>query len=152
EKFFSLKTKALIKLEMYEECKELAELALQKLNKFHTDNDLWFKMRIALSEEGLGNHEASEHQLSELLSSRAGSNKWFLYRDLAEVCFEKGENEKAWKYAVDATFHGNEPGFMIKLYMLQAKILYKLVRSDDGKLMAELIAAILKEEGWKEKH
>src|SRR5690554_4801765 len=59
EKFFSLKTKALFKLEMYEECKDLAELALQKLDKFHTDNDLWLKMRIALCEGSVGNHEAS---------------------------------------------------------------------------------------------
>jgi len=151
EKYFSLRTKALFKLAKYEDCKELAELALQRLDKFHTDNDLWFKMRIALCEEGLGNHETSEQQLSELLSSRAGSNKWFLYRDLADVCFEKGEYVKAWKYAVDATFHGNEPGFMIKLYLLQAKILYKLSRAEEGKLLAELIAAILKEEGWREK-
>jgi len=151
EKYFSLKTKALIKLEKYLECKELAEQALQKLDKFHTDNDLWFKMRIALCEEGLGNHEASEQQLSDLLSSRAGSNKWFLYRDLAEVCFEKEEYSKAWKYAVDATFHGNEPGFMIKLYLLQAQILYRLLRAEEGRVLAELIAAILKEEGWREK-
>jgi hypothetical protein len=151
EKYFSLKTKALIKLEKYQECKDLAEIALQRLEKFHTDNDLWFKMRIALCEEGMGNHEASEQQLSDLLSSRAGSNKWFLYRDISEVYFEQGDFTKAWKYAVDSTFYGNEPGFMIKLYLHQAKVLYKLNRAPEGKLMAELISAILKEEGWKEK-
>lgn len=151
EKYFSMKTKALLKLEKYEECKSLSQKALSTLKEFHYNNDLWLKMRIAICEEGLGNHAESESLFVELLSSKAGSDKWFLYRDISEVYFEQGDFPKAWKYAVDATFYGNEPGFMIKLYLHQAKILFKLNRAPEGKLLAELIAAILREEGWREK-
>lgn len=86
-----------------------------------------------------------------LLESKAGSDKWFLYRDIAEVYFDQEDYPKAWKYAVDAAFYGNEPHFLIKLYLLQARILFKLDRPSEGKLLAELIGSILKEQGWKDK-
>ena len=151
EKYCSLRTKALFKAAKFQECKELSDLALKELNKFHYNNDTWFKMRIALSEDKLGNHQLSEDLLQELLSSKAGNDKWFLYRDIAEVYFEQEDFEKAWKYAVDAAFYGNEPHFLIGLYLLQARILFKLERPTEGKILAELIAAILKEQGWNDK-
>lgn len=151
EKFFALKTKALIKLEEYEDCKELCQLALSTLDKFHYNNDLWFKMRIAITEEKLGNFEESEFLFKKLLSSKAGSDRWFLYRDLAEVYYEHEDYSRAWKYSVDATFYGNEPHYLIRLYLLQARILFKLERPDEGKVLAELIGTILKEQIWNDK-
>lgn len=151
EKYCSLRTKALFKTAKFQECKELSDLALKELNKFHYNNDTWFKMRIALSEDKLGNHQLSETLLQELLSSRAGNDKWFLYRDIAEVYFEQGDFAKAWKYAVDAAFYGNEPHFLIGLYLLQARILFKLERPEEGKILGELISAILKEQEWNDK-
>lgn len=151
EKYYSLRTKALIKLELFEECKALCEKALNDLPQFHFNNDSWFKMRIALCLERLGNMEASEDIFKELLSSRTGSDKWFLYRDVAELYFEQKNYDKAWQYAVDSSFYGNEPHFMIKLFLLQARILFKIQRSDEGGILAKLIAAILKEQGWNNK-
>lgn len=151
EKYFALKTKALLKLGEFEGCKEYCTTGLTLLEKFHYNNELWFKMRIALSEDKLGNHETSENLFKELLASKAGNDKWFLYRDIAEVYFEQGDFAKAWKYSVDAAFHGNEPHFLIGLYLLQARILFKLERPEEGKLLAELISAILKEQEWNDK-
>jgi len=152
EKYFALRTKALIKLKEFETCKGLCKVALDSINKFHYNNDLWFKMRIAIAEEGLGNFEESESLFKNLLSSKAGSDKWFLYRDMAEVYFENKDFKKALKYSVDAAYYGNEPHFLIGLYLLQAQILFKLERPNDGKVLAELIAAILKNQGWKYKN
>ena len=143
EKYFALKTKALLKLEEYDACNELSKKGLESLEKFHFNNDLWFKMRIALSEDGLGNYEASEKLLKELLTSKAGYDKWFLYRDIAEVYNEQGDYKKAWKFVVDSAYYGNEPHYLIGLYLLQARILFKLERPIEGKILAELIATIL---------
>jgi hypothetical protein len=140
-----------LKLGNYEECKAFCNKGLELLSKFHYNNDLWFRMRIALSEDKLGNHDISETLFKELLSSKAGNDKWFLYRDIAEVYFEQKDFTKAWKYAVDGSFYGNEPHFLIGLYLLQARILFKLERPLDGKILAELIAVILKEQGWGDK-
>lgn len=150
EKYYSLMTKALFKLGEFESCKTLCNEALEMISKLHFNNDLWFNMRIALSEEALGNHEASEQRLKKLLKSKAGNDKWFLYRDISEIYFEQKEYEKAWKYAVEAAFYGNEPHFLIGLYLLQVRILYKLQRVEQGRILAELIAAILKEQQWND--
>lgn len=151
EKYFALKTKALLKLGEFESCKEASLIGLQLIQKPHYNNDLWFKMRIALSEDGLGNQEKSEELFQELLGSKAGNDKWFLYRDIAQIYFEQNNFEKAWKYAVDASFYGNEPHFLIGLYLLQARILFKLERVSEAKVLAELIASILNEQQWKDK-
>ena len=105
-------------------------------------------MRIAIAKYHLGNFEESENLFKNLISTRAGNDKWFLYRDIAEVYFENNDYKKAWKYSVNAAYFGNEPHFMIKLYLLQARILHQLNRSKDGKILADLIAAILKDKGW----
>lgn len=151
EKYYALKTKALIKLNEFQECKELCEVALSEITSFHYNNDTWFKMRIAICNEKLGNLEESEKLFKNLLSTRVGSDKWFLYRDIAELYFEQENFKKAWQYAVDATFYGNEPHYMIGLYLLQARILFKLDRDDEGKTLAQLIGAILKEQDWSGK-
>ena len=41
---------------------------------------------------------------------------WFLYRDISEIYFEQKEYSKAWKLAVEATYYGNEPHFLIGLF------------------------------------
>lgn len=151
EKYFALKTKSLLKLRAFSECYELSKLALSTLKSFHYNNDLWFKMRLAISLDKLGKFHESEGLFRELLSSKEGSDKWFLYRDVAEVYFENKDYQKAWKYAVDASYYGNEPHFLINLYLLQARILFKIDRPHDGRLLAELIGSILSEQGWNVK-
>jgi tetratricopeptide (TPR) repeat protein len=148
EKYHGLLSKALYKLGEYNTCLELSKKALSTIDNFHFNNDLWFKMRVALCEENLGNHEESERILMELLDSKEGGDKWFLYRDISEVYFEQKEYEKAWKYAVDSAFYGNEPHFLINLYLLQARILFKLQRTEKIELLAYLVASIVKEQGW----
>lgn len=151
EKYYALKTKALLKLGEHSSCKSLCEEALRTLTKFHYDNDIWFRMRIAICDEKLGNLDASEAQFKSLLATRTGSDKWFIYRDVAVFYLEQGDLEKAWKYAIDATSRSNDPHYMIGLYHLQAKILYKLDRANEGKILAELIASIIKEQQWRTK-
>lgn len=123
EKYYAYITKALLKLDHFEDCISFCNEALNTIKRFHHDNDLWFKMRIAECYKGLKEYEKSETILKKLLESRSGSNKWFLYRDLAEVYYEKGEYNKSYQYSVDAALIGNEPHFLINLYQLLARLL-----------------------------
>ncbi len=108
-------------------------------------------MRIAICEEHLGNIDESEHLFQDILSTKAGSDKWFIYKEISLLYFEKGDYENAWSYAVDSAFYGNEPEYMIGLFLLQARILAKLFRVEESKILAELIGAIIKEKGWSNK-
>jgi len=149
EKYYGLKTKALLKLEQYSSCKSSCEAALSVIAEFHYDNDLWFRMRIAICNERLGNVEESKGQFEDILSTRKGNDKWFIYKEFSELHYRQEDYERAWEYAIAATFNGNEPQYMVKLYSLQIKILNKLKRLEDGKVLAELIAAIIKEQQWR---
>lgn len=148
EKYYALMTKGLLKNGDYAQCLDLSEKALTLFEKFHHNNDLWFKMRTGICHEKLGDSEQSEQTLSELVASKAGSDKWFLYRDISDIYYEQENFEKAWKYSVDAAYYGNEPKYMINLYLQQARLLYKLDRKDEGELLAKLIFAIIKENQW----
>lgn len=144
ESYYALKTKALLKIDLIEECKSLCELALNDLDEFHYNNDLWFQMRIALCYEKLGELDKSEELFQKLVSTKAGNDKWFLYYDISDLYYHQNNFEKALKYSVNATFYGTDLDKMNGLLLLQARILVKLNRLDDGKTIAELIAAIIK--------
>ena len=147
EKYYSLKSKALLKLENTQSVLTY-DAALRSFDKFHYNNDLWFKMRQGICHDKLGNSELGENILNELLSTKAGSDKWFIYRDIAEIYYEQSNYEKAWQYAVNAAYYGNEPKYMINLYLLQTRLLYKLKRQEEGELIAKLLYAIIKENEW----
>ena len=145
EKYYALNSKALCKLAKYKECIEISDLALSLFKKFHYNNDVWFLMRKAISYEKTGNAEMGEQLFQEILTTRAGSDKWFLYFDIAELYFELKSYEKAWKYSIDSAYYGNEPEFMVNLYLLQARILFKLNRQNESTILANLLASIFKE-------
>jgi hypothetical protein len=105
-------------------------------------------MRQGICQDKLGNSELGESIFNELLSTKVGSDKWFIYRDIAEIYYEQFNYEKAWQYAVNAAYYGNEPKYMINLYLLQTRLLYKLKRQDEGELIARLLYAIIKENEW----
>ncbi|WP_298366446.1 S1 RNA-binding domain-containing protein [uncultured Lutibacter sp.] len=151
EKYYSWITKALIKQERYIECEEKCKKALEELKNFHYDNSLWLHMRIAICEEHLGNIDKSEHMFQDILNTKAGSDKWFIYKEIALLYFEKGDYDNAWSYSVDSAFYGNEPEYMIGLFLLQARVLVKLNRVNESKILAKLIGAIIKEKGWNNK-
>jgi len=148
EKYFALKTKSLIRLEKFEECHLMCKMGLDEVERFHYNNDLWLKMRLAICEEKTGNPEECEKLFKELITSKAGSDKWFLYQKISELYYEQKNYETAWKYAVDAAFYGNEPEYMLGLFLLQSRLLYKLDRAKEGKILAELICSVLKEKDW----
>jgi hypothetical protein len=145
EKYYALKSKALCKLDRFIECIDICDTALSLFAKFHYDNDTWLLMRKAICFEKLGNIEESEKLFQEILATKAGSDKWFLFKDLADFYFEQQNYEKAWKYSVDSAYYGNEPEFMVNLYLLQARILYKLNRPEEGRILANLLASIYTE-------
>lgn len=144
ESYYALKTKAFLKTEQFEECKTLCETALNDLDEFHYNNDLWFQMRIALCYEKLGDFEKSEELFKKLVLTKAGNDKWFLYYDIADLYFQQNNLEKALKYSVNATFYGTDLDKMNGLLLLQTRILVKLNRKDEAKIIAELVASIIK--------
>lgn len=122
EKWYSEKSRALLKLGRYEECIRTGEEALSTLQTYHTDNDLWFKYRIALAKVRLGKIEEA---LSDLIAISSRKKDWFILMDIAEIYFGQSNLDLAMKYAAEAALAPGqkELGFRWKVYMLLGEIL-----------------------------
>ncbi len=145
EKYYSLSSKAFEQQGNHTKLIALLEEVLSQLDKFHHDNKVWFTKRLANAYVNIGKKAEAENLFREVLQSAAGSSKWFIYQGYAQFHFSNKEYDAAWRYSLEAAYQGGEPHFLIKLFLLPARILFKLERAKDAALYARLIAAILKE-------
>ena len=91
ENWYVYKSKALMKLGLYQKCYDISSAALEAISKFHYSNDVWFARRIALSKLKLGNSETAIVDLHEILKRK---REWFIEKELAELYKEKGERSR----------------------------------------------------------
>jgi len=119
ENWYAYKTKALTKLGEWQECFDLSKEALEKIENFHYSNDVWFSRRVALSKKNLGNTEDTIQELQTILKKK---REWFIQKELAELYFEKGNIEFAFKQAVDAINNFGPLEFKVDLLYLLGKI------------------------------
>lgn len=120
ENWYAYKTKALTKLGEWQECFDLSKEALEKIDKFHYSNDVWFSRRVALSKRNLGNTDDTIQELQSILKKK---REWFIQKELAELYFEKGNIESALKQASDAMNNFGPLEFKVDLLFLLGKIL-----------------------------
>lgn len=120
EKWYSQKSKALFELNMFQECFEISEEALNILDNFHNSNDLWFARRIALSKKQLGNLDEAILGLENIYKRK---KEWFIQKEIADLYFEKNDIENAFKNAIQAVNARGKLEFKIGLIFLIGKIL-----------------------------
>lgn len=120
ENWYAYKSKALMKLGEWQECFETSKEALEKIEKFHYSNDVWFSRRIALSKKNLGNTDETIAELQTILRKK---KEWFIQKELAELYLEKGDAEKAFKLSIDAINNFGPLEFKVDLLYLMGKIL-----------------------------
>jgi len=126
EVWYAIKSKALMKLERYEECYAVSVTALEKFTKFHYSNDVWFARRIALSKKYMGDVSQAIKELEVVLKRK---REWFVLKELSELHKESGEIERSFSYAIDAIngFGGIE--FKVELLYLMGELL--LLKKED---------------------
>ena len=120
EDWYAIKTKALFETQHYQDCFELSKKALESFEKFHYSNDVWFARRIALSKKNLGN---SADALNELLKVLRRKKEWFIQSEVAEIYKENGENDLAFKYAIEAINNFGDLEYKVGLLVLIAELL-----------------------------
>ncbi len=120
EDWYAIKTKALFETKQYEECFDLSKIALHAFEKFHYSNDTWFVRKIALCKKHLGKSEEAITELQQVLSRK---KEWYIQKELAELYFEKGETEKAFKLSIDAANNFGDLDYKIDLLVLLGKLL-----------------------------
>ena len=82
EKFYDYASRAYYKTQDYDACIEVSTHALESLNSFRDDGDIWLKRNIGMSLKGSGRLTESLPYLLEVIKVK---HDWYIYRDIAEV-------------------------------------------------------------------
>ena len=146
ENWFAYKSKALMKLGQWQECFDTSKEALEKIEKFHYSNDVWFSRRVALSKKNLGNTDETIQELQSILKKK---KEWFIQKELAELYFEKGEVDKAFQMTIDAINNFGPLEFKIDLLFLMGKIHQKKNDPELAFKHFSLAQLIRLQEQWK---
>lgn len=146
EQYFMFRSTALYDKNMWVECIDCCEQALKKITKFHYNNDVWFKRRIALSLWKIGNTEKALSFLLEILQFK---KEWFIQYEIAELLLQKGEIETALDYALDAVLNYGDLEKKLNLIMLLAEILKLKGENEITKKHILLVYLLRKTKGWK---
>lgn len=145
ENYYSIRTEALLRNNKFHDCIELAENALNDIDNFHNDNDIWLKRRIAKSYFHLGNNQISLELLKEILNKRM---EWFIQYEIAGIYFELKNYDEALRYAVASAINYGEPKKKIKLFEIIADIMKQKDNIIYAKKHIELLYIIRKRENW----
>ena len=120
EKYYNWVSKSLQEVEDYDECLVVSKEALEKLNKFTNNSDIWFKWRIARSCRELGEYDEAIEYLKDIYKFK---KDWYIQWEIAENYFFKGEEDKSLEYAVSAALSPGDSDKKIKLYSLLEDLL-----------------------------
>jgi len=105
EAYYSYKTKALFDLEKYQECIDSCTLALETIEKFHFDNDIWFADRLSNSIAKLGDIDKAILKTEEIVLKK---DNWFLFYNLAKLYLQNNNMNEAFKNMLRAA-HTKDP-------------------------------------------
>ncbi len=145
ENWYAYKSKALMKLGMFQECYEVSKEALNIFEVFHYSNDIWLARRIALSKKNLGN---SADAIAELQNVLRRKKEWFIQKELAALYQETGDIETAFNYAIAAINNHGDLEYKIDLLFLLGELLQSKQQDDLAFKHFMLSCLIREKEAW----
>ena len=92
ETYFQLKSDLLFREKQYEDCVLCCTTAIDEIENFHYDNDIWLERRVALALDNLGHIDDAIITLKKLIGI---SDKWFLLYELGKFYLRKNETNQA---------------------------------------------------------
>lgn len=145
ESYLSTKAKFLERTGAYEKCIEVCDKATAEIANMHHDNNIWFVRLKALSLMNLDRSEDGEALLESLLKDRKGQ-KWFIKMELAEAYNEHTQYEKALSYTIDAALTGQDFELKTELFLLIARLFFRLNKMEESLAHAKLLLSITQKE------
>ena len=147
EQYYMLRSRALLEKGEFDECIRICEEGLKSFEKLHYDNEVWFRWRIALSYEGLGEFQKSLNLQLELLKIK---KEWFIQKEIAEQYYRLGDYEKSLQYALDSALNSGDTNKKINTFVVLTNLFNQLGKSEDARLHEKFIASIKNGEQNKE--
>lgn len=149
ESWHSRMSKALLEQKKYAECMECCDKALASIEKFHSNNDVWFRYRKAVSLRGVDRESEGTAIINQALSGRF--SHWCLFEYLYDNAVSANDTETAMIYAAKCALADSEHKMRVLFYQKYAEYLEKIGNSKISMLLRHLIIVIRQEEGWREK-
>ena len=147
EQYYMLRSRVLLEKSAFDECIRVCEEGLQTFEKLHYDNNIWFRWRIGLSYEGLGEYEKSLNLQLELLKTK---KEWFIQKEIAEQYYRLGDYEKSLQYALDSALNSGDTNKKINTFKVLADALNQLGKNREAHLHENFIITLKKGEDNKE--
>jgi len=139
EQYYMLRSRALLEKGAFDDCIRICEEGLQTFETFHYDNDVWFRWRIGLSYEGLGDYEKSLNMQLALLKTK---KEWFIQKEIAEQYFRLGDYAKSLQYALDSALNTGDTNKKINTFIVLANVLNQLGKNEEARLHEVFIASL----------
>ena len=152
EDWYRIRAKLLLTTERYEECIEFCDKALNSFQKFHTDNDQWFRYRKAKSLFALGRADEARQYIHDIQAR--GLNHWCLWQLLFEMDRDTGNAESAIINGCRCALADPSHEMRVKFYENFATFLGSQGMFMEAELHRQLVVLIRKENDWplKERH
>ena len=142
EEWYSWQSKLLLQTKQWQKGLDLCNEALEKLDKWHYSNEIWFARRKAACLAELGQKSQAREIVNQLIKRK---RDWFILADLAQLTENSDESIKL--YAEAALAYGDLP-LKIRLFYKMAEL---LAAGGDKKMAhthALLVVALRVENKW----
>ena len=139
EQYYMLRSRALLEKGVFDECIRLCEEGLKIFDKLHHDNNVWFRWRIGLCYEGLGEFEKSLNLQLDLLKMK---KEWFIQKEIAEQYYRLGDYNKSLQYALDSALNFGDTNKKINTFIVLSKSLNQLGKSEEARLHENFIVSL----------
>ena len=149
EFYYQYKTKALEKLQRYEECIKVCEEAFDNIKHFHYKNHIWIKTRLYFAKCMEADSDNVEDEIKKYKELAYRENHWFMYHKLSLICWRYGKMEDALLYANKALTCKFEYEKMNKLLQDVALLWENKGNIVNAKIYYEASAYYRNRNGWK---
>ncbi|GAU78636.1 hypothetical protein [Fusibacter sp. 3D3] len=122
EKWYALKSKVCLELELYDDCIEVSNKALSVLVEFTHNNDVWFKWRLANSFYKKGDLITGLELFIEVTSKK---KDWFVYAEIADIYSKMENEEEALNNYITALYKSGKDEYKVKLFNKMANFIRK---------------------------
>jgi len=141
EQWYISRSRAYLELDQFEEARKIAQSGLKDF-----PNECFLRRNAALALARSGSKQEAANEMRELLSHPRAD--WYIKADLAEIEFELGNLDEAYKLLCDAVSHPQDPQFKLGYFMTITEIALRLGEFETASEHIALIRAIRESEGW----
>lgn len=143
EDYYRYLSTAYLKCGDYEDCINASAEALDVIDSFAFNGDIWHMWRIAKSLNKLNHPEEALEYLNKVVNVQ---NDWYILKEIADCYYQTGNNDKAIEYAAKAVLTDDSVNVKVNLYYL----IYNILKDSNEELAlkhAKLFLALKLESG-----